>query len=235
VKSYGQFCAVAKSLDVIGDRWNLLIVRELLLRGPSRYTDLLGGLPGIATNLLIDRLRQLEESGVVERYEAPPPVATTLFKLTPRGEALRPVLEELVRWGAPLVVTDEHADEEAFRAIWFTIPAELFLHDLTPTEPPVAVELNAGDETITIEAAAGSVRVSAAPADDPALILSGSPRLLIATLVGVVPFQQAVKQGLRHRGNPRVLNRFRSATSSASLAPRRSPQRRIDKKGDNRV
>jgi len=215
MKSYGQFCAVAKSLDVIGDRWNLLIVRELLLRGPSRYTDLLGGLPGIATNLLIDRLRELEENAVVERYEAPPPVATTLFKLTPRGEALRPVLEELVRWGAPLIVADEHADEEAFRAIWFTLPAELYLQDLAPAEPPVAVELNAGDEAITIEAADGVVRVTSTPTRNPALTLSGSPRLLIATLVGTVPFRKAVKQGLRHRGNPSVLNRFRPTRSRA--------------------
>jgi DNA-binding HxlR family transcriptional regulator len=209
VKSYGQFCAVAKSLDVIGDRWNLLIVRELLLRGPSRYTDVLGGLPGIATNLLVDRLRQLEDSDVVERYEAPPPVATTLFKLTPRGEELRPVLEELVRWGAPLVLNDDDADKETFRAIWLTIPAELFLEDLAPGEPPVAVELEAGGETITIEAAEGTVSVRPGPATNPALTLAGSPRLLLSTVVGAVPFRQAVKQGLRHRGNPRALNRFR--------------------------
>ena len=209
MKSYGQFCAIAKSLDLIGDRWNLLIVRELLLRGPSRYTDLLGGLPGIATNLLIDRLRQLEESEVVERYEAPPPVATTLFRLTPRGEELRPVLEELVRWGAPLVLNDDHADEETFRAIWFTLPAQLFLQDLAPDEPPVAVDLEAGGETITIEAAEGAVRVTPGPATNPALTLTGSPRLLISTVVGAIPFRQAVKQGLRHRGNPRALNRFR--------------------------
>src|SRR3954452_4793893 len=101
MRSYGQYCSVARALDVIGDRWTLLIVRELLLQGACRYTDLREGLPGIATNLLADRLRELEAAGLVDRQDAPPPIATTLFRLTPRGEALRPVIDELGRWGFP--------------------------------------------------------------------------------------------------------------------------------------
>src|SRR6516164_7447818 len=103
MRSYGQYCSVAKALDVVGDRWTFLIVRELLLRGACRYTDLRAGLPGIATNLLADRLRELESAGLVRREEAPPPVATTLFQLTERGEELRPAVEELTRWGLPLM------------------------------------------------------------------------------------------------------------------------------------
>src|SRR5256885_510160 len=95
MRSYNQFCAVAKSLDVVGERWTLLIVRELLLRGPSRYTDLRNGLPGIATNLLADRLQELERAGVVAREDAPPPIATTLFSLTSRGRGLASVVREL--------------------------------------------------------------------------------------------------------------------------------------------
>src|SRR5215831_16134982 len=103
MRTYGQYCSVAKALDVVGDRWTLLIVRELALQGPCRYTDLRNGLPGIATNLLAARLRELEAAGVVRREEAPPPIATTLFHLTARGEELRPVLEALTRWGVPLM------------------------------------------------------------------------------------------------------------------------------------
>src|SRR5215831_13850090 len=103
MRSYNEYCAVAQALDVVGERWSLLIVRELLIRGPSRYTDLRSGLPGIATNLLADRLRELEQAGVVRRHEAPPPVATTLFELTDRGRELEPVLNALGRWGGPLV------------------------------------------------------------------------------------------------------------------------------------
>jgi DNA-binding HxlR family transcriptional regulator len=84
---------------VVGDRWTLLIVRELLLRGASRYTDLRDGLPGIATNLLADRLRELEQAGLVIREEAPPPIAATSFRLTARGEELEPTLYALGRWG----------------------------------------------------------------------------------------------------------------------------------------
>ena len=97
MRSYDEYCAVAKSLDLVGDRWTLLVVRELSQRGAARYTDLRNGLPGIASNLLADRLRNLEAAGLVAREEAPPPVATTLFRLTPRGEGLRPVLDELMR------------------------------------------------------------------------------------------------------------------------------------------
>src|SRR5437867_2184126 len=103
MRSYGQLCSVAKALDVVGDRWTLLIVRELLLRGACRYTDLRDGLPGIATNLLADRLRELEGAGLVSREEAPPPIATTLFHLTQRGKDLEPVMLSIGRWGSPLL------------------------------------------------------------------------------------------------------------------------------------
>src|ERR1700746_2347764 len=95
MRSYDEYCSLAKSLDVVGDRWTLLIVRELLLRGACRYTDLKNGLPGIATNLLADRIRELEAAGLVRREEAPPPIATTLVHLTEAGTELEPVVKAL--------------------------------------------------------------------------------------------------------------------------------------------
>src|SRR5258707_13936710 len=103
MRSYHQYCAIAKTLDVIGDRWNLLIVRELLLQGPSRYTDLHQGLPRIATNLLAERLRDLESNVIIARDEAPPPVAPTLFRLTPRGLELQATIYGLRRRRAPVL------------------------------------------------------------------------------------------------------------------------------------
>jgi DNA-binding HxlR family transcriptional regulator len=91
VRHYGQYCALARALDVVGDRWTLLIIRELSIR-PCRYTDLRDGLPGIATNLLADRLKSLEAAGVIASEAAPPPVATTLYRLTDRGMALLPAM-----------------------------------------------------------------------------------------------------------------------------------------------
>src|SRR5258707_771182 len=114
MRSYGQYCGLAKALDVIGDRWTLLIVRELLLRERCRYTDLRNGLPGIATNLLVERLRELERSGIVSRQEAPPPIAATLFQLTERGRELEPVLHQIGRWGGPLAA--KPAKKDAFRS-----------------------------------------------------------------------------------------------------------------------
>src|SRR5690349_2935803 len=99
MRSYGEYCSVAKALDVVGDRWTMLIIRELLIRGACRYTDLKNGLPGIATNLLSERLRELEAAGLVLREEAPPPVATALFHLTEEGQGLEPVMRALGWWG----------------------------------------------------------------------------------------------------------------------------------------
>lgn len=101
-RRYLQFCPLAKALDVLGERWTLLIVRELLT-GPKRYTDLRKGLPGLATDLLAARLRELQDAGVIDRREVPPPTPATVYELTERGFALKPALLELSRWGRPLL------------------------------------------------------------------------------------------------------------------------------------
>src|ERR1700722_12004671 len=113
MRSYGQFCSVAKALDVIGDRWTLLIIRELLLRGACRYTDLKNGLPGIATNLLADRIRELEAAGLVAGEEAPPPIATPLVRLTDAGAELEPLVRALSSWGIRFMA--EPIGDDAFR------------------------------------------------------------------------------------------------------------------------
>src|SRR5512140_1995634 len=97
-RSYHQFCGVARALDVVGERWTLLVVRNLLL-GPRRYGDLLEELPGITTNLLAKRLRELARAGLVEKVQARGPAPAALYALTPEGAALEPVVMELGRWG----------------------------------------------------------------------------------------------------------------------------------------
>src|SRR5919199_999693 len=124
MRSYDEYCAIAKSLDVVGDRWTLLIVRELALSGPCRYTDLRNGLPGIATNLLAQRLRELESTGIVRREELPPPVATTLFALTTRGEALEPVLKALGDWAEPELADARDGDE--LQSHWLVLPLRFY-------------------------------------------------------------------------------------------------------------
>jgi DNA-binding HxlR family transcriptional regulator len=101
-KSYEQYCGVATALDRVGDRWTLLVLRELSF-GPQRFTDLRGALPGIASNLLTDRLRDLEADGLVEQRELPAPAARTVYALTPDGRRIVPVLRALARFGLPMV------------------------------------------------------------------------------------------------------------------------------------
>lgn len=98
-KAYAQFCPVAHALELIGERWALLVVRELL-NGPKRYTDLAEALPGIGTNILANRLRDLEQGGIVQKRRLPPPAAAQVYELTPYGEELREPLYALARWGA---------------------------------------------------------------------------------------------------------------------------------------
>ncbi|HWN23373.1 MAG TPA: helix-turn-helix domain-containing protein [Gaiellaceae bacterium] len=98
-KSYDQYCPIAHALGAVGERWTLLVVRDLM-SGPKRYTDLAASLPRIGTNILAARLKELEERGLVEKRKLPPPAASTVYELTPYGQDLRPVLHELARWGA---------------------------------------------------------------------------------------------------------------------------------------
>src|SRR5215831_6402600 len=100
-RSYDQYCGVARSLDVVGERWTLLIVRNLLL-GPRRYSDLLAELPGITTNLLAKRLKEMESAGLIEKHDQRRPGGAVVYALTATGAALEPVVMELGRWGGRL-------------------------------------------------------------------------------------------------------------------------------------
>ena len=208
VKSYRQYCAVAKALDVVGDRWTLLVVRELMIRGACRYTDLLEGLPGIATNLLTDRLRELEAAELVQREAAPPPVATTLYQLTDVGLELAPVLSALGRWGSRFMT--DSVGEDAFRSHWLAFPVWEFLRDTDPDGPNIAIEVRTGDEATVIEVANGEVRTRFGSAPHPDLVLTGDPPVILGVLVGRLTMTQARRGGLRVTGNPAVLRRLQA-------------------------
>jgi len=208
MRSYEEYCAIAKSLDVVGDRWTLLIVRELALRGPCRYTDLRNGLPGIATNLLADRLRELEREGVIAREEAPPPIATTLFGLTPRGEGLRPVLEDLTRWGLPLM--SEQKPQDAVRSHWLAAALEQLLDGRIPDGPPSTVELQTGDQSIVVEARDGAIHTRLGTADDPDATVTGAAMPIMGLLLGMFELTDAEGLGVAYRGDPAILDRLRT-------------------------
>jgi DNA-binding HxlR family transcriptional regulator len=118
-RSYDQYCSTARALDLVGDRWTLLIVRELLA-GPRRYTDLHADLPGVSTDVLASRLKDMERDGLTTRRRLPPPGAAYVYEVTPRGRGLLPVLQALGTWGESEL--GERRPTDAVRAHWFALP-----------------------------------------------------------------------------------------------------------------
>ena len=221
VRSYDEYCGLARALDLVGDRWTLLIVRELLIAGACRYTDLQYGLPGIATNLLADRLRQLEDNGIISREAAPPPIATTLFRLTARGRQLESVLEALGRWGGPLL--GDISDVGVFRSHWLVLPFRLELSDHAPDQPPVTIEVRTGDGPVTIETADGTIQVRPGPASAPDATVTGPPPLVVGLLLGEFDLDTAVARGVEFAGNPLALRRVQPKALAAPARQRRRP------------
>lgn len=225
MRSYNQYCAVAKAMDVVGDRWTLLIVRELLLQGGCRYTDLQHGLPGIATNLLGARLKELEEHGLVRRKSAPPPVATTLYHLTEAGRELEPVLRALGRWGARFM--PEPSGEEVFRSHWLTFPVSEFLRDGQPDGPPISIEVRTGDQPAVIEVGGGRISTYLGSAPLPDLVLEGEAPMVLGVLSGMLELADARRGGLRTEGSTAVLDRLQSRVpGSRRPVPRRERRSR---------
>ncbi|GGU86226.1 transcriptional regulator [Streptomyces filipinensis] len=149
-RSYDQYCSAARALDLVGDRWTLLIVRELLA-GPRRYTDLHADLPGVSTDVLASRLRDMERDGLTTRRRLPPPGAAYVYELTARGWALLPVLQALGSWGEAEL--GERRPTDAVRAHWFALPLLRALEG----EGIVAVQLEEGEFYLRVGAQEGPV------------------------------------------------------------------------------
>ncbi|MFC8068013.1 winged helix-turn-helix transcriptional regulator [Streptomyces sp. NPDC057293] len=141
-RSYDQYCSAARALDAVGDRWTLLIVRELLA-GPRRYTDLHADLPGVSTDVLASRLKDMEREGLTTRRRLPPPGAAYVYELTARGHELLPVLEALGAWGAGEL--GERRPTDALRAHWFALPLLRALREAGAAQGLVEVRLEEGD------------------------------------------------------------------------------------------
>ncbi|MFF8971329.1 winged helix-turn-helix transcriptional regulator [Streptomyces sp. NPDC014995] len=150
-RSYDQYCSAARALDVVGDRWTLLIVRELLA-GPRRYTDLHADLPGVSTDVLASRLKDMERDGLAGRRRLPPPGAAYVYELTGRGRQLLPVLQALGAWGQAELGARRPTD--AVRAHWFALP---LLRALEGEEGLVEVRLEEGDFHLFVGAQEGPV------------------------------------------------------------------------------
>jgi DNA-binding HxlR family transcriptional regulator/putative sterol carrier protein len=206
VRSYSQFCPAARALDVVGERWTLLIVRDLLL-GAKRYTDLQEGLPGIGPNVLADRLRSLEGAGLIARRRLPPPAASTVYELTELGRALRPVLEALFQWG--LRVIDAPSSTDTVKAsYWLPAIESAARADALPAEANDTYEFRVGDEVISVTARQNHIEVHQGPAGFPDLVLHTDPATFVALGRGELTPLAAISAGtLTVEGDPDAAER----------------------------
>jgi len=214
-KRYDQFCPIAHALSLVGERWSLLVVRELL-KGPRRYTDLAGGLPGIGTNILATRLRELEAGGVVRKRRLPPPVASTVYELTEYGAGLEEAIHAIARWGARSLgppesddVVDPEWGLDAFPALFYPERAR----GLTET-----YVIGVDESTFTVRLEDGSLTVELGAADGADLVAHMDMPTLFALASGDVPTGEALEQGrvdLR-QGDAATLARFFHVFSFAS-------------------
>jgi len=215
VKRFDQYCPMAHALSLVGERWSLLVVRELM-QGPKRYTDLAHGLPGIGTNILAARLRDLEECGVVVKRKLPPPAASTVYELTEYGRELKEAMYALARWGARTLGPPKQGDELYPEWGMNGLPALFNAEEARGlTETYV---LNVEGDVFTARIVDGSLEVSMGAAEDADLVVEVDMGTFFELAGGELELRNAVKRGqARVEGDAAARDRcFRVL----SLAPR---------------
>lgn len=204
-RSYDQFCPLARSLDLVGERWTLLIVRELLL-GPRRYSDLREALPGIGTNLLADRLRRLEELGLAERRRLPAPAASTVYELTARGRGLEAALVAMAGWGLPLM--DRPRPGDAFDPAWVLLSFKATFDAAAARDVRETYEFRIGPRRFHAAVDHGRLALADGPATEPDLVIEAAPEDFVAVGTGSVTPEEALAGGrVRIQGDPATLAR----------------------------
>jgi DNA-binding HxlR family transcriptional regulator/putative sterol carrier protein len=207
-RSYNQYCAVARGLDVIGERWTLLLVRELLL-GPKRYGDLLAASPGIGTNLLADRLREMESLGLVERAALPPPAGSTVYRLTASGAELETVVRAIGSWAAHFM-GPRRPDEHLAPGAYFIALRERFrperARDIHET-----YEFRVDGRVFEVRVDGGTCTTSEGSAHRPAAIFTMSAETLNRIFLGQVTAAKAIAEGsVQVAGDKEALKRFQA-------------------------
>jgi DNA-binding HxlR family transcriptional regulator len=210
-RSYNQYCGLAYALDIVGERWTLLIVRELI-PGPRRFTDLLGGLPGISTNLLSERLKSLEEQGLLCRHLLPPPAGSTVYELTSLGQALEKSLVELGKWGSQFVPSSPE-DTILLNVGSYALTLKTFFRPEQAQGVSETYALHIENEVINVQIHAGELQVRQGRAFDADLVLYTNMPTYLELLTGKIKPDEAIAAGLvRIEGDPAALNRFLNIT-----------------------
>jgi DNA-binding HxlR family transcriptional regulator len=205
-RSYAQLCGIATAFDVIGDRWAPLIVRDLLL-GPLRFRDLAEGLPGIGTNTLTARLKQLETGGVVQRRLLPLPDRSTVYELTGYGRELEPVLLALGRWGTKSMLRLPAGATS--RSRWLVAAMLAFHNEARPVPVPTTWELRLNDGPFTVTASGSTLTVGAGAAGGADLVIAARDDVLHQLLTHqLTPAQARATGDVILRGDASALPRL---------------------------
>jgi DNA-binding HxlR family transcriptional regulator len=213
MRSYGQFCGIAHALDLVGERWAMLVVREVVL-GPKRFTDLQAGLPGIGTNVLTTRLKELEQNDILQRRVLPPPAASTVYELTEYGRQLEPALLALGRWGARSM--GRRAPEQTLQAGWLGVAFRAFGRPGATVGMNAVCEFDLDDGAFHARLEDGALEIGGGPASDPDVVVRAGSETLAALLGGALEPDDALDSGAiggtgdRHLMS-RILNVFRPA------------------------
>jgi len=198
-RTYGDACRFAHALDLVGERWALLVVRELLL-GPKRFTDLRNGLANASSNILAERLRELEKNGVVRRRKLPPPAASSVYELTDWGQELEPIVTRLGAWGAGSPVPP-HAQTIGADSIVLALRS-LFDPELAGGKI-ATYELRLGEDVFHVDIGDWEIELRRGAAEDADAAIETDPGTLAAVLTGGLPLDAALDSGAMSVGGSR--------------------------------
>jgi DNA-binding HxlR family transcriptional regulator len=217
VKRYGQRCSVARALDVVGDRWSLLVIRELIV-GPRRYTDLKDGLPGIGTNVLAGRLRDLLDAGVVVKHELPVPTSVVVYELTTKGRSLEPTLAALRTWGEEYGPPWQTND--AVRPAWVLMSAIAKTKYVTPGK---VCELRVDSEVFQLISNTGTLSLRSGSTRPPDAIITLSSEILFGVAVGFISADAAQRQAAVEGDGPLAFDIFSNLFGTVTGMPAGQP------------
>jgi DNA-binding HxlR family transcriptional regulator/putative sterol carrier protein len=204
-RDYGQFCGLVRALEIVGERWALLIVRDLLV-SPKRFTDLRQGLPKIPSNILSARLKELEAEGIVQRRLLPRPVGSVVYELTPYGQELEDVVLRLGRWGAKSMTTPGPGDIVTVDSLVIAMRAAF--QPEAARGQDVGYELHVGDAVLHMRVKDGTLQAAVGPLPGADLVIQTGPAIK-ALLTGELRPAEAIASGSVHlKGPAKLLTRF---------------------------
>jgi DNA-binding HxlR family transcriptional regulator len=206
-RSYNQYCGLAYALDIVGERWTLLIVRELFA-GPRRFKDLIEGLPDISTNLLAERLKSLEQSGIILRRVLPPPAGSTVYELTPLGRGLERTVLEMGKWGSQFVPPSMEG-VHVLHLGSYALTLKTFFRPEQARGINETYELHVDNEVLQAQVSDGDLQVRQGEAFNPVAVFHTDITTYLDLLTGQITPDEAVSRGLvRIQGDPGALQRL---------------------------